>query len=85
VEAADNISLCVAGRITVNGVVVKAYNKVVTSLIEIVKLHSSRGNEENQEKFHSLLLLFMKIFWPSFFFVTCRALPVHQIGQCLSC
>jgi hypothetical protein len=46
----------------VNGVVERAYNKVVTSLMVIVKCYLIGGTEVNLEKYHSILQVFMKIF-----------------------
>jgi hypothetical protein len=36
-------------ELEVNGFVERAYNKMATSLMEIVKCHLSGGNEESQE------------------------------------
>jgi hypothetical protein len=52
-------------ELQVNSFVERAYNKVATSLIEIVKCHLSGGNEESQEIYNSLLLVFMKVFQPN--------------------
>jgi hypothetical protein len=46
----------------VNGFVARTYNKVATSLMEIVKFHLSVGSEESQEMYNPLLLVFMKLF-----------------------
>ena len=48
----------------VNGIVERAYNKVATNLMEIVKYHLSGRTEESQKIYNSLLLVFMKIFEP---------------------
>ena len=48
-------------ELLVNGVFEIAYNKVVTSLMVIVKCHLFGGNEENQEINKSLLLVFLSL------------------------
>jgi hypothetical protein len=52
-------------ELEVNGFVERAFNKAATSLMEKVKCHLSGGNEESQEIYNSLLLVFMKIFEPN--------------------